>query len=60
MGQALTGTYGDLTLNADGSYTYNANTGISATEALDAGDIVKDYFNYTITDGSSTATALIQ
>ena len=59
LGQALTGTYGDLTLNADGSYTYNANTGISATEALDAGDIVKDYFNYTITDGSSTATALI-
>ena len=59
MGQALTGTYGDLTLNADGSYTYTANTGISATEALDAGDIVKDYFNYTITDGSSTATALI-
>ena len=59
LGQALTGTYGDLTLNADGSYEYDANTGISATEALDAGDIVYDYFNYTITDDSSTASALI-
>ena len=57
--QALTGTYGVLTLNAEGDYTYNANTGISATEALDAGDIVYDYFNYTITDDSSTASALL-
>ena len=59
LGQALTGTYGDLTLNSNGSYSYSANTGISATEALDAGDVVYDYFNYTISDGSSTASALI-
>ena len=59
FGVALTGTYGDLTLNSNGSYTYDANTGISATEALDAGDVVYDYFNYTISDGSSTATALL-
>ena len=59
LGQALTGTYGDLTLNSNGSYSYTANTGISATEALDAGDVVYDYFNYTISDGSGTDTALI-
>ena len=59
LGQALTGTYGDLTLNANGSYSYTANTGISATEALDAGDIVYDYFNYTVSDGTGTDTALI-
>ena len=59
LGQALTGTYGDLTLNSNGSYSYSANTGISATEALDAGDVVYDYFNYTVSDGSSTASALI-
>ena len=59
LGQALTGTYGDLTLNSNGSYSYSANTGISATEALDAGDVVYDYFNYTISDGSSTASALL-
>ena len=52
LGDALTGTYGNLTLNADGSYSYTANTGISATEALDAGDIVYDYFNYTVSDGT--------
>ena len=50
FGVALTGTYGDLTLNSNGSYTYDANTGVSATEALDAGDVVYDYFNYTISD----------
>ena len=50
LGQALTGTYGDLTLNSNGSYSYSANTGISATEALDAGDVVYDYFNYTVSD----------
>ena len=60
LGQALTGTYGDLTLNSNGSYSYTANTGISATEALDAGDVVYDYFNYTISDGSATDTALIK
>ena len=59
LGDALTGTYGNLTLNADGSYSYTANTGISATEALDAGDIVYDYFNYTVSDGTGTDTALI-
>ena len=26
---------------------------------MDAGDVVYDYFNYTISDGSSTASALI-
>ena len=48
VGSALTGTYGQLTLNANGSYTYNANQ--SAAEALDAGDVVVDYFNYTVSD----------
>ena len=57
MGSALTGTYGQLTLNANGSYTYVANT--SAANALDAGDTVYDYFNYTLSDGTATDTATI-
>ena len=52
VGSALTGTYGQLTLNANGSYSYAANQ--SAAEDLDAGDVVTDSFNYTVSDGTNT------
>ena len=58
VGQALTGTYGQLTLNANGSYTYVANQ--TAADALDVGDEVTDSFNYTVTDGALTDTALLE
>ncbi len=57
VGSALTGTYGQLTLNANGSYTYVANQ--SAADDLDAGDIVYDYFNYTVSDGDASDIAVI-
>ena len=44
-GSAVTGTYGQLTLNSNGSYTYVANQ--AADRCFDAGDNVYDYFNYT-------------
>ena len=49
VGSALTGTYGQLTIAANGSYTYVANQ--DAADALDAGDVVTDTFNYTVSDG---------
>ena len=59
MGSALTGTYGQLTLNANGSYTYVANQ--SAADDLDAGDVVTDSFNYTVSDGNGgTDTGVIE
>ena len=58
VGSALTGTYGQLTLNSNGSYTYVANQ--AAAEALDVGDTVTDSFNYTVTDGALTDTAVIE
>ena len=57
IGSALTGTYGQLTIAADGSYSYVANQ--DAADALDAGDIVTDSFNYTVSDGTATDTAVI-
>ncbi|MDA7767592.1 VCBS domain-containing protein [Candidatus Pelagibacter sp.] len=57
LGQALTGTYGQLTLNANGSYSYVANQ--DAADALDAGDTATDVFNYTVSDGTATDTATI-
>ncbi|MDB9711072.1 Ig-like domain-containing protein, partial [Candidatus Pelagibacter ubique] len=50
MGSALQGTYGQLTLNANGSYSYVANH--NDTDALDVGDTATDVFNYTISDGN--------
>jgi VCBS repeat-containing protein len=54
-GQALhvtpgifTGTYGTLTLNADGTYTY---TLFASDQALAEGQNVQDSFNYTLSDG---------
>ena len=57
VGSALTGTYGQLTLNSNGSYTYVANQ--TAADNLDAGDVVTDSFNYTVSDGTATDTAVI-
>ena len=58
VGAALTGTYGTLTLNADGSYTYLANR--PAAEALAAGQTATEQFGYTVRDtaGATSIAAL--
>ena len=53
---AITGTYGDLTINSDGSYSYVTN---AAAQALNAGESETDTFSYTLSDSdgdSSTVT----
>ncbi len=57
LGSALDGTYGQLTMSADGSYTYNANK--DAADALDPGDTITDTFTYTVTDQTDTDTATL-
>ena len=47
---SIAGTYGTITIGADGSYKYVVADN-STTNALDAGDIVTDIFNYTVSDG---------
>lgn len=44
VGDEITGRYGKLTLNSDGSYTYDANPDSTARN-------VNDTFTYSITDG---------
>lgn len=51
VGQPIAGRYGTLVLNADGSYTYTID--MSNREVLAAaglGQVLKDYFTYTISD----------
>ncbi|KZK74535.1 MAG: hypothetical protein A3K90_02100 [Pelodictyon luteolum] len=49
VGEALTGTYGTLTLSSDGSYTYTADQ--TATDALGEGESATDSFTYQVSDG---------
>ena len=56
-GTSVTGTYGTLTIGADGSYTYVADQ--AAADALDLNDSVTDTFVYTLSDGTATTTANI-
>ena len=57
-GTSVTGTYGTLTIGADGSYTYTADQ--AAADALDDTETATDTFTYTVTDeNGATATATI-
>ena len=57
VGTTLVGTFGTLTLNADGSYTYGADQ--DAANSLKRGDSAVDHFNYTVTDGTRTDIGVI-
>ncbi|WGM40072.1 VCBS domain-containing protein [Caulobacter sp. NIBR1757] len=63
VGSALNGTYGALTLNADGSYSYAVNNANAAVNALRLStDTLTDSFTYTVRDtagATSTATLTI-
>ena len=47
---SVVGTYGTLTINPDGSYSYSVNN--DGNQILDAGDTVVDQFVYSITNGN--------
>jgi VCBS repeat-containing protein len=53
VGSALAGSYGTLTLQADGSYTYLAK----ASTALPSSGVAEDYFTYTAQDTTNTETS---
>lgn len=62
VGQPLTGRYGTLTLNADGSYTYTID--LNNPEVLAAaglGQVLQDVFTYTMQDiaGASDQAELV-
>ncbi|MFH1871359.1 MAG: Ig-like domain-containing protein [Pseudomonadota bacterium] len=48
VGTTVTGSYGTLTLNGDGSYSYVADQ--TAADALATGATANDVFSYTVTD----------
>ena len=62
VGAALAGTYGTLTMNANGSYSYTLNNADPVVQGLDGNDTLTEVFSYTITDGDgdpSTTTLTV-
>ncbi|MCL6699680.1 VCBS domain-containing protein, partial [Sphingomonas sp. NSE70-1] len=60
VGAAVGGTYGSVTINADGSYSYSLNNADADTNALYQGQVVQDQFTYTMVDdfGATSTTTL--
>ncbi|TWO67781.1 tandem-95 repeat protein [Caenimonas sedimenti] len=57
----LAGQYGTLVLAQSGSYTYTLNNALAAVQALNAGQLLTDMLNYTVTDGyGGTASAQLE
>ncbi len=56
---SYTGTYGTLTLNADGSYSYVLNNAQVNVQALAQGQVVHDVFNYVASDGIADTASLL-
>ena len=52
LGNELRGTYGWLTLNADGSYSYRLDNAMAEVQALRAGNSLVDNFNYSLIDAA--------
>lgn len=50
-GAPLQGVYGALVLEADGSFTYELDNTLPATQALAQGATATEVFTYTVSDG---------
>lgn len=53
------GTYGMLTLNADGSYVYALDNASAAVQSLGRDAQAVDHFGYTVTDGFAEAVSTL-
>ena len=54
---SFTGTYGTLSLAANGTWTYTLNNADADTQALTQGQSVSDVFNYTMRDASGATSS---
>ena len=59
LGSPLLGTYGQLTVNADGTYTYVVDNRNALVDALDPGASLSEAFNYTVSDGALTDVGVV-
>ena len=51
VGQEITGTYGTIVINTDGSYTYTLNNDADSVQSLGEGETHDEIFSVTVSDG---------
>ncbi|MCQ4765483.1 VCBS domain-containing protein, partial [Cloacibacillus evryensis] len=51
VGQEITGTYGTIVINTDGSYTYTLNNDADSVQSLGEGESHDEIFSVTVSDG---------
>ena len=59
LGSPLRGIYGQLIVNADGSFTYSIDNNDPNVDALDPGASLSESFNYTVSDGALSDTGVL-
>ncbi|MBK8815397.1 MAG: DUF4347 domain-containing protein [Methylococcaceae bacterium] len=59
VGTALVGTFGTLTINSNGTYSYAVDNNNPAVQNLLPGQTLTDSFNYTMSDGSLSDIAVL-
>lgn len=50
VGTVVQGSYGSLSLQADGSYVYNLDNALAATQALNDGDLAQETYSVRVVD----------
>src|SRR5439155_219092 len=56
VGTAVTGTYGSVTINGDGTWSYALDNSDPDTNALAQGAAATDVFTYTVTDANGATS----
>ncbi len=51
VGQEITGTYGTIVINTDGSYIYKLNNDADSVQSLGEGETYDEIFSVTVSDG---------
>jgi VCBS repeat-containing protein len=54
VGNPLVGTYGSLTVNATGAYSYTVDNSLATVQALMGGQTVSENFTYALSDGHTS------
>ena len=57
VGNAISGSYGSFTINANGSYSYAINNADSAVQALNVGQTLIDTIAYTMRDDNNASSS---
>lgn len=57
--ETISGTYGSLTIDDDGVWTYSADNAQASIQALDAGETLTEVFTITSTNGTTSVTITI-